>query len=476
MATAAQIEANRRNCQRSTGPRTEEGKNRSRMNALDHGCRANILVLPTENLGEYQEKANDWKLSWQPRNPVEEFLVNRVVTLSWLAKRIDRAQTARLSARIHRGEVDGADQERETVIELGQRLFQDACGPGALWLALNTAETSADPDTPRVSDYSSAEDHPQRLVHRLQTTVTGCQWLLDQWADLRALLERGVPWLAPDKLKAIRLLGRHPIDAIESIEVAQVYLASHVLLDQEGDPFQEILNELAVEEAPVYMNYLRMRRYDALKPKDAAAARQWLLELVDRTSDRLRQKAEMHRELAELDAAYAADGLSWDDTPEGERLGRYELTCQRTLLRMFELLLKVRRTGEELDIATIRSLGRFNPSDNINASDKSTPAVAPVITPPAEPVNEPAAPNEANPVREIAPNEANSDVQAPSSARQNGHKELRIDTPHVDGKAGGFGITGKEAMHPALRWLLTGQGSALLDLLAISARTRLPAT
>jgi hypothetical protein len=47
MATAAQIEANRRNAQRSVGPRTQAGKDRSKLNALGHGCRANILVLPT---------------------------------------------------------------------------------------------------------------------------------------------------------------------------------------------------------------------------------------------------------------------------------------------------------------------------------------------------------------------------------------------------------------------------------------------
>ena len=70
MATAAQNEANHRNAQ-STSPRTEDGKNRARFNALDHGCRANILVLPTEDFGEYQAEVNAWKLSWQPRNPVE---------------------------------------------------------------------------------------------------------------------------------------------------------------------------------------------------------------------------------------------------------------------------------------------------------------------------------------------------------------------------------------------------------------------
>ena len=38
MATAAQIEANRRNSQKSCGPRTQAGKDKSRFNALDHGC------------------------------------------------------------------------------------------------------------------------------------------------------------------------------------------------------------------------------------------------------------------------------------------------------------------------------------------------------------------------------------------------------------------------------------------------------
>jgi hypothetical protein len=169
------------------------------------------------------------------------------------------------------------------VIELGQRSFRDACGPRALHLQHKMAESVSDGETPVISDYSVDEDHPMRLVNRLQATGTGCQWLLDQWAVLRDLLERGLPWLAPDKLKAVRLLGRHPIDAIDCLDVARVYLASHVLLNQEGDPFQEIMNELAPDEALVYANFLRQRRYEALAPKDAAATRQMLLDFVDRT-------------------------------------------------------------------------------------------------------------------------------------------------------------------------------------------------
>ena len=93
--------------------------------------------------------------------------------------------------------------------------------------------------------------------------------------------------------------------------------------------------------------------YGALAPKDAAAARQMLLEIVDRATERCKRRRRVFRELAELDADSAADRLSWDDTPEGERLRRYELTCKRTWFGLFDLLLKIRQKGGELDIATV---------------------------------------------------------------------------------------------------------------------------
>jgi hypothetical protein len=201
--------------------------------------------------------------------------------------------------------------------------------------------------------------------------------------------------------------------------------------------------------------------------KEAAAARQVLLEIVDRATGRLQEKAEMFRRLAELDAVSAADRLSWDDTAEGERLRRYELTCKRAWLRMFDLLLKVRQKGGELDFATVESRGRSVPAGNMGTIDATAPMATTAVTPPAEPVEQPDPPNEAKLEPENAPNEANSHVQALSREYGDAGKGVRIDAPHVERKPVGGGITGKTKSHPALERALGGRNANLMNLSSI---------
>jgi hypothetical protein len=268
----------------------------------------------------------------------------------------------------------------------------------------------------------------------------------------------------------VRLLGHNPIDVRDNIDVARLYLASHVLLNQGGEPFQDIIDELSPAEAPSYRQSLQLRRYEGLAPKDAAAARQALMEIVDLATEQLQMKMEVLSQIAELDAASAADRASWDDSPEAERLRRYEITCSRTWLRLFDLLLKARRAGEELDFDAIASIERIAPARNTGENVTSAPTAAIVVTPMAEPAKNLDPPIEANPVRENAPNEPNSDVQALSSKRRDGHTEFRVDTPHVDRSAGGIGMTGKSKIHPAIQRLQTGRESTLLDLSPIFGR------
>ena len=295
--------------------RKRENRGRGSMR-LDHGCRANILVLPTEDFGEYENERMAWRMSFRPRNMAEEVLIDRLVSLAWQEKRIDRAQTARLTKRMWHSGIDESVQQEEDALELGQRLFLNACGAIVLHLHHDLSELNSEDDEPwRMSDYSDDEEHPIRLVHRLQGTLAGCEWLLNQWARLRDLLDQGVPWLASDKLKAVRLLGRHPIDALDSTDVARVYLASHVLLNEGGPAYQEILNELSPDEVPTFERYWKLRNYPRLAPQDAAAARAMLREVVDRAITELKVNSR--------------SGMNW----RCSRLNQMPATCHGTTPR-----------------------------------------------------------------------------------------------------------------------------------------------
>ncbi|MGD0043580.1 MAG: hypothetical protein ABSE84_24765 [Isosphaeraceae bacterium] len=94
MATAAQIEANRVNAQKSTGPRTLEGKARARLNALKHGMSART-VLPHEDPKQLEDRIQQFITDMQPRNALERDLVCQAARLSWEIERAERVGTAR---------------------------------------------------------------------------------------------------------------------------------------------------------------------------------------------------------------------------------------------------------------------------------------------------------------------------------------------------------------------------------------------
>jgi len=88
MATPAQIAANRTNAQKSTGPRSVEGKAASRFNALKHGMDAKAIVLPNEDPAEYEALARDYHQSIRPRPPEEAFHVETMLRADWQKRRL----------------------------------------------------------------------------------------------------------------------------------------------------------------------------------------------------------------------------------------------------------------------------------------------------------------------------------------------------------------------------------------------------
>ena len=98
MASAAQIEANRANAKKSTGPRTPEGKERASRNALRHGLTAREAVIQGEDPEAYELHREEMLGELAPVGVVERMLAERVVGISWRLRRAERLHNAAFGA------------------------------------------------------------------------------------------------------------------------------------------------------------------------------------------------------------------------------------------------------------------------------------------------------------------------------------------------------------------------------------------
>jgi hypothetical protein len=83
-----QHQANRQNAKQSTGPKTNEGKNAIRFNALTFGLRTRATILPDENAADYSRLWDELDSDWQPQNRTERSYLETMVTSQWLLARV----------------------------------------------------------------------------------------------------------------------------------------------------------------------------------------------------------------------------------------------------------------------------------------------------------------------------------------------------------------------------------------------------
>ena len=103
-----QIEANRRNAARSTGPKTREGKEAVKQNALKHGLLAKEVLLPGENADSFQELSDHLYADLRPDGALETALVERIVGGLWRLRRLQRVE-----AGVFENEICAAARDRE---------------------------------------------------------------------------------------------------------------------------------------------------------------------------------------------------------------------------------------------------------------------------------------------------------------------------------------------------------------------------
>jgi hypothetical protein len=98
MASEAQVVANRLNAQKSTGPRTPEGKTTVSQNAVKHGLLAEHIVVKGEDPGQFEFYRDQMLGELAPVGQMESVLAERVVSLSWRLQRAERLQSAAFDA------------------------------------------------------------------------------------------------------------------------------------------------------------------------------------------------------------------------------------------------------------------------------------------------------------------------------------------------------------------------------------------
>jgi len=96
MTSLKQIEANRHNAAKSTGPTTVNGKRASRRNALRHGFTAETVLEPLEDPEEYRTFEAAIVAEYLPQSPVEQELVHRLASLFWRLRRATSIETGLL--------------------------------------------------------------------------------------------------------------------------------------------------------------------------------------------------------------------------------------------------------------------------------------------------------------------------------------------------------------------------------------------
>ncbi len=172
----ARRRANLRNAQKSTGPKTDAGKQQARTNALKHGLSA-AVVVSSEEAQALKNRTATWAADDPVHNENDLWMREQMILAT---VRIDRCQEEKRLLR--RLEADRAllcwdeDQSRDAEI-LGARIGKN----------------------------------PSKVVAELRCSRAGVDWLLRRWEKLAAMLDNGATFEDDQRQLVLNLLGE-PIE------------------------------------------------------------------------------------------------------------------------------------------------------------------------------------------------------------------------------------------------------------------------
>jgi hypothetical protein len=334
-SSQARIDSNRNNALKSTGPRTQEGKDKSRLNALKHGLCAITVHVEGESTTLLDERRVAWGRELNPRSL--EFDGYMVDTLARDSIKLDRCYYVRQAtlAQLARDAVKAEDEEvRREAENLLVALceFQDYCevaqgrGLGTDWVK------------------QGKPIQPGHAVRRLKQTSIGCKYLLAEWDRLRLTLIDPANWDNTDQGRAINLMG---YSSSARDEVASPLVLPTRAITAHRDVVKRIeLNKKSIVGTDAYKSPAdRQRDLDNLPglAAKAAAAKLEVEAFMAREEASIRltmERLEVEEALSREEATYRA---RFDGSEKGRLMNRYEGEARREFNRTAELLMRKRR-------------------------------------------------------------------------------------------------------------------------------------
>ena len=333
MTSLARTEANRRNAQKSTGPKSVEGKARSRMNALKHGLCAETVTLPTEYAQAYEDHIGAWMNDWKPPTETRRFLVERAAVAAWRLNRCVRVESTRLSARVHEA-FHVWDTARSVDIDLHVNLFPM---------------------------------RPANSINKLEQTQGGIQRLIHLWLNVKDAIEEPDGWY----------------DEVAHHE-RFVNLMGYTLKDtsKEGCAIIQVSRKLLIRNRP-----------ELMKPGETHWDDDHIRRVIETILTTIEGKFTILDQLFSQrpDESAArdlhAERKAFEPRPEDASFQRYEARHEREARSAINLLMKLEKTGEDLAGLEHLETSESEPESEPEAQPEVKAAEAEAKTPgPIEPI------------------------------------------------------------------------------------------
>ena len=361
IASPARRAANLANAQKSTGPKTDEGKARSRANAYKHGLAGEGVVQSPEEDAEVAFRFGELAAELKPDGPVAEMLVHQIASTSLRLERSAEQESRHIGRR-----------RRHAVADHDQAMWAEA---DALIADLN--------------------DNPAASARRLLRTPEGIEAAIATWFGLKADLVSDSPrsWTARHGELAVNLTGRR----LGDVPVASIKRISNAVFGDFG--------LLARSEGAGLDNEER---------QSWAKAR--LAAMIDEEVEALQACFEnLDHEAFELDRIEAPGRALFDPSKEATLARRYEAAAERGMFRSLRDLRQLQKQQAQEVKGSPAYQGK--PLASFRAADLA-PVEAPRPQPAMRPIPQPAGFEATSGRAEKAGTEAVRPMSGPVSPRR----------------------------------------------------------